>query len=79
MSGELPLPARSDACWRDVATGRINRPWNMLAMKIMMTRIVRETGVDPSASNVGRCADEIYEFFEKNLKIAQADLALICS
>jgi len=78
MSGELPLPARNDPRWRDVATGRISRPWNTLAMKIMMTRILRETGTDPSVSNVGRCSDEIYAFFEKNLKIAQADLALIC-
>ena len=25
MSGELPLPARNDPRWKDVATGRISR------------------------------------------------------
>lgn len=78
MSGELPLLARNDPRWRDVATGRISRPWNTLAMKIMMTRILRETSADPSTTNIAKCSDEIYAFFEKNHKIAQADLALIC-
>lgn len=76
MSGEVPLPARNDPRWRDVATGRINRPWNTLAMRIMMTRILRETSGDLGSTS--RCADEIFSFFEKNHKIAQADLALIC-
>lgn len=75
---EIPLPARNDQRWRDLATGRIDRPWSSLAMKIMMARVLRETAADGSSGNISRCVEEIYGFFEKNHKIAQADLALIC-
>jgi hypothetical protein len=75
---DIALPARTDACWRDVATGKISRTWTTLAMKILMTRVLRETSVDPSPTNVQRCANEIHSFFEKNAKIAQGDLAMIC-
>jgi hypothetical protein len=46
-------------------------------MKIMMTRILRETASDPSNANVQRCAKEIYSFFEKNATLAAADLSAI--
>jgi len=46
-------------------------------MKILMTRIVRETARDPSSANVQKCANEIHAFFQKNLKIASDDLAAV--
>jgi hypothetical protein len=46
-------------------------------MKIMMSRIARETGADQSAANIAKCANEIHAFFVKNASIAQADLAAI--
>ena len=75
MSGVTALPPRTDPHWKDLATGKINRPWSNLAMKIMMSRILRETSADPSSATVMKCADEIYMFFQKNIQIAQADLA----
>jgi hypothetical protein len=77
MSEVVALPPSTDPCWRAVALGKINRPWTSLAMKIMMTRILRETASDPSNANVQRCAKEIYSFFEKNTKLAAADLSAI--
>jgi len=77
MANELTLPPSSDPRWTSVATGKIHRPWSNLAMKIMMSRITRETARDASTANVQKCAAEIFAFFQKNLKIASDDLAAI--
>ncbi len=77
MSAILAVPSVTDRRWRDVATGKINRPWSSLAMRILMTRILRETAQDSSMSNVQRCAGELQAFFVKNANIAQTDLAAI--
>ena len=49
----------------------------MLAVKLMMQRIRSEMQADPSPANAMKCAGEIHAFFEKNQKIAGADLAEI--
>jgi hypothetical protein len=77
MSDVVALPPSTDPCWRAVALGKINKPWTSLAMRIMMTRILRETAADPSSGNVQRCATEIYTFFQKNAKVAATDLSAI--
>jgi hypothetical protein len=77
MSETLTLPPSSDPRWQGVATGKIKRDWSNLAMKILMTRIQRQTASDPSPASVQKCAGEIYAFFQKNIKIAQDDLAAI--
>ena len=46
----------------------------MLAVKLMMQRIRSEVQADPSSANITKCAGEIHNFFEKNQKIAGADL-----
>ena len=77
MSDIDALPPSTDARWLRVVEGKITRPWSNLAMKILMTRIVRETARDPSSANVQKCANEIHAFFQKNLKIASDDLAAV--
>jgi hypothetical protein len=69
------LPSRLDPRWRDVATGKLGGNWRLLAVKLMMQRIRTATHADPSPANVMKCAGEIHDFFEKNQKIAGADLA----
>jgi hypothetical protein len=76
---ELTVPPKTASCWRDIATGKIVKPWEALALKIMMMRISNTVKADPSAANVDKCAGEIYEFFVKNQKIAQKDIASILS
>ena len=49
----------------------------MLAVKLMMQRIRTEMQANPSPANAMKCAGEIHDFFEKNQKIAGADLAEI--
>lgn len=75
MAEITSLPPKTDQHWRDVATGKISKPWEMLALKILMTRITTSTAADPSPANVDKCAAEIHDFFEKNMKLAQKDLA----
>ena len=70
----IVLPSRLDPRWRDIATGKRGGNWHMLAVKLMMQRIRSEVQADPSTANVMKCAGEIHTFFEKNQKIAGADL-----
>jgi NAD(P)H-dependent FMN reductase len=71
------LPSRLDPRWRDVALGKLGGNWHMLAVKLMMQRIRSEMQADPSPGNVAKCAGAVHDFFEKNQKIAGADLAEI--
>jgi hypothetical protein len=68
------LPSRLDPRWRDIAVGKLGGNWHMLAVKLMMQRIRSEVHADPSSANITKCAGEIHNFFEKNQKIAGADL-----
>jgi hypothetical protein len=68
------LPSRLDPRWRDIAVGKLGGNWHMLAVKLMMQRIRSEVHADPSSANIPKCAGEIHNFFEKNQKIAGADL-----
>jgi hypothetical protein len=77
MSVYSAVPAKSDARWRDVVSGKIVKPWQMLALKIMITRMIPSIKADPSPANVQARVDELHAFFEKNLKLAQADLTAI--
>ncbi len=71
------LPSRLDPRWREIALGKLGGNWHMLAVKLMMQRIRTDVQADPSIANVMKCAGEIYAFFEKNQKIAGADLDAI--
>jgi xanthine/CO dehydrogenase XdhC/CoxF family maturation factor len=71
------LPSRLDPRWRDVAVGKLGGNWHLLATKLMMQRIRTEMQVDPSPANAAKCGGEIHDFFEKNQRIAGADLVEI--
>ncbi len=73
----MSVPPITDHRWRDVATGKITRPWKLLAVRIMMSRIVGLTRVDPSPAAVSGVVQEIHSFFVKNAQIAQDDLTSI--
>lgn len=77
MAETAILPPKTDPRWRDVALGKISGPWQMLALKILLTRVQGSLNADASPANLDKCAQEIYAFFEKNLKLAQKDLAAI--
>ncbi len=71
------VPPASDPRWAAVATGRLTRPWESLAFKIMITRIVRSTADDASPANVGECVQQLRDFFLRNPKVADVDLKKI--
>ena len=68
------LPSRLDSRWREVAIGKRGGNWHMLAVKLMMQRVRTEMQADSSPANATKCAGQIHDFFEKNLRIAEADL-----
>lgn len=77
MAAVMSVPPITDQRWRDVATGKIARPWKLLAVKIMMTRVTGLTRADTSPATLSNCVQEIHSFFTKNFQIAQEDLASI--
>lgn len=77
MSDITVLPPVSDPHWRDLVMGNISKAWELLALKIMMTRIVAACKADPSAATVEKYTKEVHDFFEKNMKLAQNDLHAI--
>jgi hypothetical protein len=77
MSETVSLPPAGDARWQAVASGKVTRDWSSLAMKIMMKRIQRDVGLDPSPENVRKCAVAIHAFFQKNARVAAEDLAAV--
>lgn len=77
MSEITALPPASDPRWKNLVTGNMSKPLAMLALKIMMTRILNSTKADPSPANVDKNIQEVRSFFEKNMQLAQQDLATI--
>lgn len=77
MSNRGGIPPRSNPRWDMVAAGRIGGPWANLAMKIMMARIAQDIANDKTDTNIRRCGDQIFGFFEKNEKAAAQDLLAI--
>ena len=73
------IPPKTDQIWRDIATGKVSKPWQMLALKIMLTRIANVTKTDSSPATLDKAAEEIHDFFEKNMALAQADLTALFS
>lgn len=71
------IPPVTDPRWRDLVTGKIVKPWHMLALKILMIRINNSTRFDPSPSNVDRCVWELHSFFERNIRVAELDLMAV--
>ena len=57
--------------------GKKQYQFQLLAAKIMMSRIILSTKNDSSPQNVNKCVNEVYEFFVKNEKIAQNDIKQI--
>lgn len=75
MSEPKPLPSATDPRWRDIVTGKTTRPWKMLALKILMTRIVQTMQDNPSPETIAANIEELHAFFVKNRQAARDDLA----
>jgi hypothetical protein len=79
MPDLIPLPLSSHRCWKDIVTGKIDKKWDSLALKIMMTRISNDIRQDSSPATIEKFAKEVRAFFEKNAYAAQRDLQKIVS
>ncbi len=63
--------------WREIASGKVYIEFHSLAVKIMLGRILTSTRNDPSHDNLQKRSAELRDFFVKNERIVQGDLAKI--
>ncbi len=71
------LPPLSHNAWKEMVLGNKQYQFQLLATKIMMSRILLSTKNDPSPQNINKCVNDVHEFFVKNEIIAQNDIKQI--
>jgi len=74
-SETLHLPPKSDPRWHDLVLGRNPNPPKLLALKFLLTRVSLAAKKDSSPTAIQKGVDELYEFFQKNPRIVEADAA----
>jgi hypothetical protein len=72
--GVKMVPSVIDKKWKELVLGQKSYQFNLLSIKIMMSRILIKIKKDASPANIDSCIKEIHEFFMKNEKICQRDL-----
>lgn len=62
----MSVPPKNKPQWADIVTGKKTYNLKFLAAKILLGRLVRTVGADPSPANVSKSVDELHALFEKN-------------
>ena len=72
----MSLPAKSSKQWQDIVTGKKTFELKFLAAKILLGRLTRTVGENPSQENVLAGVDQLYDVYAKNSHIpsVQEDL-----
>jgi hypothetical protein len=73
LSNAPPFPARSDPRWIALTQAEQTPPVQLLALKLLLTRVEQDVKRDPSIATVNKAADELYEFFVKNALMVAGD------
>lgn len=73
----LSVPPTTDRRWRDLVLGVNTTPPKLLALKFMLTRITLAAKKDPTPATIQAGIQELYDFFQKNSKMVQADTAAL--
>jgi hypothetical protein len=68
------LPARSDACWRDLATGKRNVETQTLGLQMILKRIHRAVQAEPGEAAITKGSEDIYQFFERYQSILATEI-----
>jgi hypothetical protein len=76
-SGTLLLPPKTDQRWRNLVLGTTAATPKLLALKFILSRLTLATKKDPSPANVQKSVDELYEFFQRNPRMVEADTATL--
>lgn len=69
---EVAIPPLTDPRWRMLVVEGTDRPIQLLAVKLMLTRMNREAKDSPAG--IPARVRELHAFFEKNLRIASSDV-----
>ncbi len=77
----MNVPAKTNPRWAEIVTGKKNYPLKFLAAKIMLSRIMRTTGANPTQKNISTSVNELYGLYNANINVpsAQADIQTIFS
>lgn len=73
------IPDIKDHRWDNLILGKGHYQFHLLSVKILMNRTFLSIQQDPSPTNAHKCKQELYDFFVKNERIAQKDIAQIFS
>jgi hypothetical protein len=75
----MDVPAKSKPQWSDIVTGKKTYELKFLAAKILLGRLVRSIGSNPTPSSVREGVDQLHAIFDKNSASpsVQADLKTI--
>lgn len=71
------LPPRTARCWVAFAEGRIEGPFDLLAVRVLAMRMRIASRRAPDREDLARRVDEVYAFFAANEALAEADLKRI--
>lgn len=62
----MNVPPKSKPQWTDIVTGKKTYELKFLAAKILLGRLVRTIGADPTPAKVSEGVDQLHALFEKN-------------
>ncbi len=75
----MNVPDKTNPKWAEIVTGKKNYPLKFLAAKIMLSRIMRTTGANPTPENISASVNELYSLYSANINVpsAQTDIQTI--
>jgi hypothetical protein len=71
------IPEINNGVWENLVLGERNYQFQLLSLKILMSRIKVRIQNDNSRECIDKCKREVYDFFFKNERICQNDLLQI--
>jgi hypothetical protein len=62
----MDVPAKTEPQWTDIVTGRKTYNLKFLAAKILLGRLMRTLGPDPSQDSVREGVEQLHDLYVKN-------------
>lgn len=72
----MDIPAKNKPQWADIVTGKKTYDLKFLAAKILLGRLVRTIGANPTPNNVREGVDQLHALYEKNSSAPSVQLDL---
>lgn len=72
----MNVPPKTKPQWTEIVTGKKTYDLKFLAAKILLGRVMRTVGSDPSPANIRGAIDQLHALFEKNNNAPSAQIDL---